>query len=255
MIAAERLNAIVHRLVQARQTGQPLPAEALDPTLTSDEAYAIQAGVAQALGWFPQGPRAWKVGGTTVISAAPLPDVLSSPATWSGSGDEPVLVEAELAFRLARTPESPEDILGCLGTVCVSIETIATRLHLGLQAPAAWKLADQGVHGGLVIGPEQPCEAFARFTDADWRQVACRIHVNGQLLQQAQGSHPALNPLSTLPWLVTHAAAYTGGLRAGDLITTGAWLVVQAQAGDEVVVDVDRLAPAHLRIGVRVPPR
>lgn len=243
-----RIPTIVDHLVRARQAGQPIPADMLDPTLTQDEAYAVQAGVAAALAWFPQGPAAWKVGGTSVISAAPLPDVLSSPATWTGIGPEGVVIEAELAFRLSRAPSSPEDILDCLGTVCVSIELIGTRLADGLKAPAAWKLADQGVHAGLVIGPEQPFATCASFTIDDWRQQACLISVNGQAVQQTRGSHPSVSPLTTLAWLNSHAASHTGGLRAGDLITTGAWAIATVHAGDAVEVAFAGFGAAALRI-------
>lgn len=248
MTAPERLQAIVHRLVTARQTGQPLAADTLDPGLTQDDAYAIQTGVAAALGWFPAGPRAWKVGGTSVISAAPLPEVLASPARWDSTDPDGILVEAELAFRLNRAPTRPEDILNCLGTVCVSIELIGTRLADGLKAPAAWKLADQGVHAGLVIGPEQPYATCAGFTEIDWRQQPCRITVNGQVAQDTRGSHPSVSPVTTLNWLVTHAEAHTGGLRAGDLLTTGAWALVTVRPGDDVTVTFDGLGSARLQV-------
>ena len=85
-------------------------------------------------------------------SAAPLPEVLVSPAHWGCTSPAAMLIEAELAFRLSDTPARPEDVLACIGTVCVSIELIGTRLIDGLSAPAHWKLADQGVHAGLVAG-------------------------------------------------------------------------------------------------------
>jgi 2-keto-4-pentenoate hydratase len=248
MLPVDRITSIARHLLDARQSGQPLPIPAGLSEPSTDEAYAVQARVAQALGWFPQAPRAWKVGGTTVISAAPLPDVLISPATWPGMRPEGVLIEAELAFRLARAPEGPDDILNCLGTVCVSIELIGTRLADGLKAPAAWKLADQGVHAGLVIGAEQPFASCAHFTVEDWRQQACLIAVNGQPVQQTRGSHPSISPLTTLAWLVHHAATHTGGLRAGDLITTGAWAIATAHPGDEVVVAFEGFGSATLRI-------
>lgn len=238
--------SIVQGLLEARRLGQPWQTEAHDDNLDLDDAYAIQAGVAQALGWFPAGPRAWKVGGTSLVTAAPLPEVLSSPARWPASAQSEWLIEAELAFRLARTPSGPADLLACLGTVCVSIELIGTRLVDGLQAPTAWKIADQSVHAGLVIGPERPYAQVAGFTPADWAAQACRIEVNGQTRAQRQGGHPSGDPLATLPWLLAHAAAHTGGLRAGDLVTTGAWIIAAVRCGDEVEVSFDGLGRARL---------
>jgi 2-keto-4-pentenoate hydratase len=254
------LEGIVQGLVHARRTGSTWAPAPDQPAPTADEAYAIQAAVAAELDWFPQGPRAWKVGGTTDISAAPLPEVRAStgsaPVAWTlPAGQDRVLIEAELAFRLARTPEvtdSPEAIRACLGTVCVAVEVIGTRLAAGLAAPSAWKLADQGVHGGLVIGAEVPGARHVAFTQAEWAAKVCHIRVVGEPegdTLHARGAHPAVNPLLTLPWLVQHAAAHTGGLHAGDLITTGACLVRWVQRGEQVEVGFEGLAPVRLQIG------
>ncbi len=239
----ERLQRIVQGLVSARRSGQAWQVADLSADLSLDDAYAVQAAVAREMGWFAERPMAWKVGGSPVVTAAPLPRVWPSPAEWDGAaagwgeaGADEVLVEAELAFRLATTPLFPEDIRSCLGTVCVAVEVIGTRLAKGLGAPAGWKLADQGVHGGLLIGPETPYAACAGFTDEDRRQQACQLSVNGEVRQQQRGGHPTVNPLSALPWLVGHAARHTGGLRAGDLITTGAWSVLPVKRGDRVEV-------------------
>jgi 2-keto-4-pentenoate hydratase len=247
MTTPAQLQNIVQSLVAARLSGQTCAIDTAHPDLSLDDAYAIQAGVAQALVWFPDHrPTAWKVGGTAVITAAPLPEVLHSPAQWSPANHDEVLIEAELAFRLGATPARPEDAQACLASVCVSIEVIGTRLANGLDAPAAWKLADQGVHAGLIIGPETPYAACAGFTMDDWRQQDCRVIVNGQLLKQGQGAHPGVNPLTTLPWLVDHAARHTGGLKAGDLITTGAWTVATIRRGDQVEVAFEGFGSARL---------
>jgi 2-keto-4-pentenoate hydratase len=259
MNSPDPVDQIVQGLVAARRSGQAWawPVGEQPPDLSLDEAYAVQAGVARAMGWFAGRPTAWKVGGSPVITAAPLPQVWPSPATWAAlalaganSPDE-VLVEAELAFRLAATPAHANDILACLGTVCVSLEVIGTRLAQGLSAPAHCKLADQGVHGGLVVGTELPYAACAGFTEDDWRQQACALRVNGAVRQQLRGSHPTVNPLLALPWLVRHAAQHTGGLRAGDIVTTGAWAVVPVQWGDLVEVAFEGLGSVTLRATAR----
>ena len=97
MTLSARQQAIVQGLLEARRLGQPWQPEAHDESLDLDDAYAVQAGVAQALGWFPDGPRAWKVGGTSLVTAAPLPEVLSSPVNWPAAAQPEWLIEAELA--------------------------------------------------------------------------------------------------------------------------------------------------------------
>jgi len=248
MTTSAHRQTIVQGLVSARRSGQAWSHGSVTTELGVDDAYAIQSGVASAMGWFPDGPKAWKVGGHPLTTAAPLPEVLDSPARWACSSPNGVLIEAELAFRLSDTPARPEDVLACIGTVCVSIELIGTRLIDGLGAPAHWKLADQGVHAGLLAGSETPYAVCAHFSDADWRQQRCRVLVNGRLEQQGQGTHPSVNPLTALPWLVAHAAQHTGGLKAGDLITTGAWAMLTVVSGDVVEVVFDGLGSSRLTL-------
>lgn len=243
------LQAIAQALVHARRTGTPCPMADPACDLSEADAYAIQAMVAQGMGWFASGrPTAWKVGGTTTVSAAPLPEVLSSPAHWPHTDGSPLLVEAELAFRLQRTPQHAHDMLDSLGSVCVSLEVIGTRWREGLNTPAVWKLADQGVHGGLVIGPEQPFSACQHFTLADWGRQRCHLSVDGEVRREGAGGHPAISPLTTLSWLYEHAARHTGGLQAGDLITTGAWLMDTVPAGSEVCVGVAGFGEVRVRV-------
>lgn len=237
---------IAQALVEARRSGEPWRPEQFDESLSLQDAYAIQATVAQALGWFEDRPTAWKVGALPIHTAAPLPHVLPSTAVWALAGQHRVPVEAELAFRLMRTPVSAQDVIACLGTVCVAIEIVDTRLVGGMAAPPVWKLLDQGLHAGLVIGTEFPFSSDRMNNALDWSKQRCQIQVNGQLAAQATGTHPTGDPLSALPWLFEHAAQHTGGLRAGDLVTTGAWLVQMVQAGDTIQVDFDGYGAADV---------
>jgi 2-keto-4-pentenoate hydratase len=236
---------ISQALVEARRSGKPWQPAKFDESLGPDDAYAVQAAVAETLGWFKGRPQAWKVGALPMHNAAPLPEVLISPAVWPLAQQNSVLVEAELAFRFTRTPDNAQDMLGCLGTVCVAIEIVSTRLVDGLTAPPVWKLLDQGLHAGLVIGAELPFAA-ADQTNPLWSKQHCQIKINGELAAQSVGTHPTGDPLSALPWLFEHAARYTGGLRAGDLVTTGAWLVQTVYAGDTVDVAFEGFGAVHL---------
>ncbi|MDB5850471.1 MAG: hypothetical protein JWP29_4223, partial [Rhodoferax sp.] len=230
MTLSERNQDIVQQLLNARATNQPW--QPLGDAPTTDDAYAIQAAVGAALGWFPEGAKAWKVGGKgQQISAAPLPVVLQSPADWQAPPTGEVVIEAELALRLARTPANAQDVAASIGTVCVSIEIVTTRLVGGLTSASTWKTADQGLHASLVIGAELPYTPFARFTLEDWARQASRLLVNGKPVAETRGTHPTGDPLAGLAGLFNHAAKYTGGLRAGDVITTGAWIVEKVQRG------------------------
>jgi 2-keto-4-pentenoate hydratase len=242
MTLSARNQEIAERLIEARRQGT-LWTPSFDESFTVADGYLVQERIGAALGWFAGGaPKAWKAGGKEVMTGAPLPPVLTSPATWSGAGQHGLVIEAELAFRLARTPEQGQDIESCLGTMCVTIEIIATRMAGGMNAPVAWKLADQLLHAALVVGTEVP------YVPRDWDKQSCRVMINGATQAEAQGTHPSGHPLLPLPWLLDHAATRRDGLRAGDLVTTGAWIVLPAQRGDTVDVEFDGIGAARVRI-------
>lgn len=224
---------VVDGLINAYQTGKAWAPDRFDSALTLDDAYRIQKQVAHELGWFENSrPSLWKAGGNPPMGA-PLPHVLDSGATWSAAGQEGLGIEAELAFRLNKTPEGPDGVEDCIGSMCASIELIGTRLAGGMQAPLAWKMADQQVHVGLVLGKEIP------FSQLDWSEQSCRVVINGSEAATLKGTHPTGNPLGALRWLAGHAASHYDGLRAGDLVTTGAWFIAPVSAGDTVEVKFD----------------
>ncbi|RYX97995.1 MAG: hypothetical protein EOO28_00160 [Comamonadaceae bacterium] len=237
---------IASELVQAHRTGQPWNPGTFDAALTMDDGYAVQAEVARQLALFVTGAAAWKVGGMSPnISASPLPVVLPDAADWSMSGVGMPAMEAEIAVRLSRTPLDAQDVLGCIGSICVAIEMVGTRLVGGMEAPTPWKLADQQVHAVLVAGAEIP---FTPDSSPVWKRQPYEVVVNGiQVAGGAETPMPSGDPLSTLPWLFEHARRCGLDLRAGDLITTGAWAVIGVKPGDHVVARFEGVGEASVR--------
>ncbi len=244
-VTPERIEGIADGLAQAWRTGKAwLPAGGFDDALGIADAYRIQDAVAERLGWFAAGrPAAWKGGGKAQMTAAPLPAVLPSGSTWSSFGSHELGMEAEVAFRLGRTPTSADDILPCIATMCVTIELVGTRLAGGFAAPLAWRLADQQVHGGLVAGTEIP------FSPRDWTAHPFSVTINGKVHTKKTGSHPSGDALYPLPWLEGHARDRHLALQAGDLITTGAWAVIPVAVGDAIVVEFPGIGTASVSIG------
>lgn len=241
MNASERIRHVADHLVQARRNGEAWSPAGFDDTLAIDEACRVQDAVAAAMGWFPSGrPTAWKAGGKPIMSAAPLPSVLTSGAPWGGPCGHDLVAEAEIALRLGRTPASAADTADCVATFCVSLEIVGTRLAGGLSAPSAWKLADQGVHGVLVIGPEQA------WAPRDWGRQICSLRINDEPARRACGTHPNGDVLAPLAWLYGHALERGLALQAGDLVTTGAWLVAPVRHGDRIAVAFEGVGEACL---------
>ena len=49
------------------------------------------------------------------------------------------------------------------------------------------------------------------------------LEIDGKRVVESRGSNPAGDVLCLLAWLANHATARSGGLRRGDIVTTGSW--------------------------------
>ncbi|HVJ74436.1 MAG TPA: fumarylacetoacetate hydrolase family protein [Casimicrobiaceae bacterium] len=234
-----------HRLLSADETGAG-PA-------TLDDAYRVQDRVAEALGWFRGAhPTTWKVGAAqrgATPSATPLPPegVVTSPAQFDAARFHGIGIEAEVAFRFATAPleaERPEDVLGAVGELVVTIEVVDARLVDAAVAPALLKLADAQMHGALVVGTGVPYRAV------DWDTLHVTVQRNGATIHDARGGHALVDPSVLLPWFVRHVAARSGGVRAGDLVTAGTWVgILPARRGDTIEVAFGGIGRAVVRFG------
>ncbi len=238
-------------LVEAYRSRRQL--EALPPTpRDAAQAYAIQDAVIAAL---VEGQRvsAWKTGApnahTVPIAALIRPARLCfEPAEWPAADFHMLGIEAELAYRLAadlppRTePYGPDEVMAAVGVVHAAIEVCDTRLRDWQSADPLWRLADNQINGALVIG-----EGIA-----DWRVLESvrqpvRLIVDGESRVEATGSHPLGDPSALLPWIANHCAAHCGGLRAGDIVTTGTWTgMVFVEPGVEVVASFPGIGEARV---------
>jgi len=239
-------------LVDAHRSRKP--AATADVALKSEkDAYRVQEAVFAQL-WPGAKPAAWKVGGPSdkvEPAAAPIPpeNFLRSPASVAAASINLIGVEAEIAYRLARDlaprarPYSEKEVAAAVGEVLVTIELCDTRLADWKATSGVWKLADFQQNGALVAGG-----GMRDWQKIDFLQQEVEFRV-GAKLRKAKGSHPYGNPFRLLPWLVAHACRHGMGLRAGDVVTTGAWTgLEEASAGDEVVARFPGIGEATLRI-------
>lgn len=223
-----------------------------DLVLRSDEeAYRVQDMVFAQL-WPGERPAAWKAGGASdkvEPTAAPIHAVHGSPATLPAAGMNMIGVEAEIAFRLARDlparqePYREEEVAAAVGEALVTIELCDTRLADWKDAPALWKLADFQSNSALVVGSGT----------RDWRAIdfkAQRVELRiGERTIAATGAHAFGNPFRLMPWIAAHCARRIGGLRAGDIVTTGSWTGLElARLGDEIVARFPGIGEAAARI-------
>ena len=222
----------------------PVPADDAD-------AYAVQQSVAEALRWFAATPAfAWKVGASSrdaEPSAAPLPPsrVVATPARFAAGAFNRILIEGEIAFRL-RAPIDSADEAGVRAAIdewLVAIEIVDPRYTDVDRAAPTQKLADQGVHGALVVGSGRPLPSRI-----DWRSLVARVRRNGDLVRETRGGHPLGDLLFLLPWLARHAASRGMALARGHVVTAGTWTgVFEAFPGETIEVEFDGVGQASAR--------
>ena len=248
------------RLLQARREGRPQPMAGLTDTDTDtdiDTAYAVQARVAQTLGWFgAAGPAHWKSGGPSreaVATHAPLPPagVWASPADARSWPFRLRWMEAEVALRLGQPVDAGQartlDLVqarSLVDAMCVSIEIVDSRWAEGLQASAWARLADLQSHGALVLGAWRPFDA-----GHDWAAQVCRVRVGAQPVREFRGTHSMADPAFVLLAWLRHASRDGAVLAAGTVLTTGTWCgMLQARAGDAVEVEFDGIGAASIQL-------
>lgn len=257
-----------HALARAERGGSPfegLPLGDLAVPRKAADAYAVQDAVARDLGWFASGrPSAWKVGAATrdaTPEATPLPPagVVRSPATLAARGFTSIGIEGELAFRL-RAPLDVDALAdaisraahgsigdavdGAIGELVVAIEVVAPRFRdLAAMAPLL-RLADQGVHGALVVGTGITWQG-----PIDWAQQVAVVRRDGIVESETCGGHPLGDLRFLVAWLVRHATSRRHPLAAGDIVTAGTWTgLLPARAGETVAVDFPGIGSASVAL-------
>jgi 2-keto-4-pentenoate hydratase len=239
-------------LVDAHRSRKP--AATRDVVLKSErDAYRVQEAVFAQL-WPGAKPAAWKAGGPSdqvEPTAAPIPpeNFLLSPASVAAASMNLIGVEAEVGFRLARDlpprakPYSEKEVAAAVGEVLVTIELCDTRLVDWKSTTGVWKLADFQQNGALVVG-----SGTRDWQKIDFLQQEVEFRI-GDKVVKAKGAHSYGNPFRLMPWLVAHAARHGLGMRAGDVVTTGAWTGLEiAKAGDQVTARFAGIGEAALRI-------
>jgi 2-keto-4-pentenoate hydratase len=252
-----RLMEAANLLLDARRSGEPivdLPA-ALQPVDLA-EAYFVQDAMAEAFG--PVG--GWKIGAATAEATpvfAPMPkmwiaaggaELVDSPGShaWRYRG-----LEAEIAFLIGEdlppraTPYSREEVMAAIASCHPAIEVLESGLVDPVAATKMSASADMQIHGGFVYGA-----AYADWKTIDFSKETVMIAIDGSVRVERTGSNTSGDLMRLLPYLANEGAARTGGLKAGDWITTGSWTGnEQAVAGSSVDVRFGTAGRVGLRFG------
>lgn len=237
-------------LLDARRTNRPiddLPAAVRPVTL--EEAYFIQGRLALAYGEIG----GWKVGAPTADATpmfAPMPRawIASNNAELSGNHRFRGL-EAEIAFLIGRDlpprerAYSRDDVVAAIASCHPAIEVIESGLTDPMKAEKLSMIADLQMHGAFVYGA-----AVANWQKIDFSKEHVLLAVDGVVRVERTGSNTSGDLMRLLPWLANEGAARTGGLMAGQWVTTGSWTGVSlAISGSRVNVTFSTAGEVHLR--------
>ena len=246
-----QLLAATDLILDARRTATPIPD--LPPDLqpaTPEEAFYIQSQLLQSFG----GIGGWKVGAPThevAVNCAPM------PSTWIAS-NAPVLtsptfryrgVEPEVAFLLGAdlparsSPYTLPEVKQAVQSCHPAIEIIESAFTDPLAVGPLSRMADLQINGGFVYGP-----ACSVWQSIDFAKESVSLAIDGSIrAEHTASSTPSDFFLNLLVLLANQGAARTGGLRAGQWITTGSWTGLNsASAGSAVDIQFSTLGRVAL---------
>ncbi|MDR7332065.1 2-keto-4-pentenoate hydratase [Roseateles asaccharophilus] len=204
------IEALIQALAACHRDGSRLQAaDWATAVLTEADAYAVQDGVARALGWPLD---RWKSGG-----AGPQGPFSHSPVNPVAGSPHLLGLEAEVALRV--------DASGSPEAMCIAVELVASRWAEGMDAPALLRMADFQSNAGLLLGDWQPYRAL------DWANVEWRLSLPGQEAIVRRGGHSLANPAGVLPAWFAHATRDGATVKARTVVTTGAWGGLHAWTG------------------------
>lgn len=226
----------------------------LHPSITMDDAYAIQGAWVRRKISNGRTVKGWKIGLTSKAMQYALnidiPDsgVLLDDMFFNDGDVIPKdrfiqpRIEAEIAFvmksDLSGPDCTPEAVLAATDHVSPSLEILDTRI---LRAdPETRKartifdtISDNAANAGIVLGQQKHDPR-----DKDLRWVGAIVSRNGEVEETGLGAGVLNNPAMGIAWLANRLARYGGGIKAGDVVLSGSFIrPVEAPAGS--VIDAD----------------
>lgn len=247
------IEALAHRFAEAREQGLAIDLpDALLKGMTLAEGFAVQRRhVDLVLARHGGEVMGRKLGGgdRAALAALGVEAPLQGPIFSAFSHEAPAFlarsdffvcaVEGEIAVRLGRdlpasNGEAGRDrIVQAIDAVMPALEIADTRLLNFRAASAAAIVADAAFAGAFVRGG-----AYRDWKSIDLRNLTVTLNVNGTQAASGSCAGPLGSPVDALAALVSDLARRNEGLRAGDIVSTGACVGPYiAKAGDAVTAD------------------
>ena len=224
------------------------------------EGYAIQAYLERRS---PEPIAGWKIAATSTagqqhigvdgpIAGRLLAEFLREDgAGISIASNRMRMAEPEFAFRFGEgLPPRAEPY------TVVEVMAAVSDLHLAIELPDS-RFADFAKAGGPSLIAEAACArelVVGAAVTADWRALDLSKHpvlgrVEGRYERQGSGGNVLGDPRIALAWLVNELSALGIGVKAGELVTTGASVPpLEIEPGDRVLADFGVLGTVRATI-------
>jgi 2-keto-4-pentenoate hydratase len=239
----------------------PPPADLAPPDLAS--AYATAHRIVAALESTLGPVRGYKVGATSAggqkmlgldepfYGCDPARTVLDDGATWD-SRRRVYTVEAEVGFVVGRdlpprdAPYEFAEVVDALARAVPLLEINRPAYARPFEVGGLWLVADNGVTQGLVTGGPGVAVAAAGGSLA---LETVRIARGGESCAEGAASIVLGDPLRAVHWLANALHRHGRGLRAGDVVASGAMTPpVPMMPGDRFVATYTTLGEVRLTV-------
>ncbi|SRR5690606_23424148 len=242
---------IADLLLEARSDGRRAQLPEREVIKDEEGAYAVQDAVVRSLGTIG----GWKVGAASPEATplcAPLPrsSIRQGRTRMAAGQSRDVAVEAEIAFRIGRDlpprerPYERQEVEQAIAAAMPAIEIVDSRWQGWPDIPPLLHLADHQANVALICGRET----------RNWQQLALTrqpvtLTIDGNVVVEQEGGNKAGDLIRLVTWLANHAAARCGGLRQGDVVTTGSCTGVEfASSGSTVMAEFRDLGFADVSL-------
>ena len=250
----QEISAAATALFEAEQARQQIGLLSLRyPGMGMDDAYAVQAALAQLKQAAGRTVIGWKIGLTSKAMqsalAIDIPDsgILFDDMVFSHGATVPAgrfiqpRIEAEILFQVHSSlagEVTRDDVLAATEFVVPAIEILDTRILRadpvsGRTRNVCDTISDNAANAGIVLGPQR--HAPENF---DLRWVGSIVTCNGVVEETGLGAGVLDDPVAGIVWLVRRLAQYGQRIEAGQLVLSGSFIrPVECPSGSHIQAD------------------
>jgi len=264
-LSDDEISVAAADLLQAEISGKQIGLLSLrHPQLDMDDAYRIQAALAEQKIAAGHKTIGWKIGLTSKAMQLALnidiPDsgILFDSMVFENSGTVPAgrfiqpRIEAEIALvtnaDIGGDSVSREDVVAAIDYVTPSIEILDTRIlrsdpDTGKTRNVYDTISDNAANAGIVLGAEKHS-----VSEHDLRWVGAIVSRTGEVEETGLGAGVLNDPIESVVWLIRRLAKYGQQVEAGQTILSGSFIrPIECPSGSRISADFGAFGAVEVR--------